>query len=110
MAVFELAAVAALAGACVPTLPHVRGRLIAHAMVESGFDPLAINDNTTKASYRFTEEAGGQRPTSQSLPPPCGMPKISTAPRIRTPLPKPGSGSEIIRQWRGGQERAASLH
>lgn len=53
MAALELAAVLSLSTACVPAdLPKLRQRMVAHAMVESGFDPLAIHDNGTKAVYR----------------------------------------------------------
>ena len=53
MAVLELAAVLSLASACVPSnMPKLRQRMVAHVMVESGFDPLAIRDNATNASYR----------------------------------------------------------
>lgn len=48
-----LAAVLSLASICIPPdMPKLRQRMVAHAMVESGFDPLAIHDNATKVSYR----------------------------------------------------------
>lgn len=53
MAALELAAVLSLAATCVPAdMPKLRQRMIAHALVESGFDPLAIHDNATRAVYR----------------------------------------------------------
>lgn len=53
MTALALAAVMSLATACIPDarLSHVRDRLVAHAMVESGHNPLAIHDNTASKSY-----------------------------------------------------------
>lgn len=53
MSALALPVVLSLATACIPDgrLSHIRDRLVAHAMVESGFNPLAIHDNTTQKSY-----------------------------------------------------------
>ena len=52
-AALALSAVISLATTCIPDsrMSHVRDRLVAHAMVESGHNPLAIHDNTASKSY-----------------------------------------------------------
>ena len=52
-AALALSAVISLATTCIPDarLSHVRDRLVAHAMVESGHNPLAIHDNTAAKSH-----------------------------------------------------------
>lgn len=67
MSALTLAAVISLATACVPADAHIRDRLVAHAMVESGLDPLALHDNTTNTAYRPIDETAAWVLASQLL-------------------------------------------
>jgi len=62
-AALALSAVISLATTCIPDprLSHVRDRLVAHAMVESGHNPLAIHDNTSSRSYFPSDMAEATR-------------------------------------------------
>jgi len=63
MSALALASVISLATACIPDarFSHVRNRLVAHAMVESRHDPLAIHDNTTAKSHYPADVTEAQR-------------------------------------------------